>query len=77
METCSTNIAKCITKGEKNMKNVKILKVIISMIIFLGILFSCNLLYDNVVYAGNGKDALGSLDSYNGRECWRIRQIKS
>ena len=55
------------------MKNVKILKEIVSIIIFLGVLFSYNILYSNISYAGNGMESLGSLDSYNGRECRWLR----
>lgn len=53
------------------MKNTKLLKIVISIILIFGIMFLDSIFYNNIVYAaGNGQSSLDNLDEYNGRK-WR------
>ena len=51
------------------MKKTKMLKLIISIIIFFELINIGNLLYSNIVYAATTGNSLGNLNDYDGRKC--------
>lgn len=70
MEIISTNITR-IMKGENNMLNSKLLKIIINGILIFSIVFLGNIFIQNKVYA---EASIGDLDAYNGRKCGFFRK---
>lgn len=58
------------------MKNLKVLKIVMSIILIFSIVFLDTIFYNNIAYAESGKSSLEPLDSFKTRNWRKFTKIK-